>query len=113
MEWVTAHQVLGLVGITPPGTAAQAERATLVADAINAGMSRALDRPDTDPVLLAGDAELRAAAATAGSYAYRRFDTAFDSVAYSDITGTAVKVARDALAYVAPQLERWRFVGVA
>jgi hypothetical protein len=112
VEWVTASQVLGLVGIAPPGTAPQAERAALVADAINVGMTRALDRADSDPVLATGDAELRAAAATAGAYAYRRFDTAFDSVGYSDLNGTAVKVARDALAYVAPQLERWRWVGV-
>lgn len=113
MEWVTADQVLGLVGITPPGTAAQAERAALVADAINTGIARVLDRPDpdTDPVVEAGMAELQAAAATAATYAYRRFDTAFDAVAYSDLGGP-VKVARDALAYVMPQLERWRRVGV-
>jgi len=114
VEWVTAAQVLTLVGVGPPGTAPQAERAGLVAAAVNLGIARVLDRPDpdTDPAVWAADAELRAAAATAATYAYRRFDTAFDSVGYADMNGQAVKVARDALAYVMPQLERWRRVGV-
>lgn len=116
MEWVRADQVLGSVGVAPPGTPAQAERARLVVAAINTGMARFLDRPnpDTDPVLLAGMDELTAAALTAAMAAYRRFDTAYDSVNYGDINQASIapKVARDALAAVLPQLERWRWVAI-
>lgn len=116
MEWVKADQVLGAVGIAPPGTPAQAQRAALVSAAINTGMARFLDRPnpDSDPTLLAGLPELEAAALTAAITAYRRFDTAFDSVNYGDMNqaSLAPKVARDALSAVLPQLERWRWVAI-
>jgi hypothetical protein len=111
--WIAADRLLRLVGITGTPTAAQQERAGLVVAQVNVGIARVLDRPDPafDPVVLAGWPDLEAAAATAAQYAYRRFDTAFDTVGYADLTGAAIKVARDALAYVAPQLERWRRVG--
>jgi hypothetical protein len=112
--WVDVDRLLRSVGVTPPGSTAQAERAALVVAQINTGIARILDRPNplSDPIVLAGWAELEGAAATAATYAYRRFDTAFDSVGYADLAGAAVKVARDALAYVSPALERWRRVAV-
>jgi hypothetical protein len=113
--WVTAAQLLVLVGVDPTtATAAQLSRAQLVADAVNTDVARVLDRPTPadDPVLLAGDASIRAAAATAALNAYGRFDTKFDSAQYADQQGQAVKVARDALAYVQPQLERWRRLAI-
>jgi hypothetical protein len=109
--WITAAELLPLVGITGTPTAAQSERAQLAADSVNTGMARVLDRVPGDPVLEVGRPELEHAAAQAATYAYRRFDTAFDSVNYADLT-VPVKVARDALAYVAPLLERWRRIGV-
>jgi hypothetical protein len=113
--WVSAAQLLGLVGVDPTtATAAQLARAGLVADAVNVDVARFLDRPDpsNDPVLFAGDASIRAAAATAAVNAYGRFDTKFDSAQYADQQGQAIKVARDALAYVQPQLERWRRLAI-
>jgi len=116
VEWITPAGVLAAVGVTPPGSPDQASRAALVAGLINTGIDRTLDRPnpDTDPVVLAGLPEIKHAAVVAAAYAFRRFDTAFDSVNYGDMnqSSLAPKVARDALAYVMPQLDRWRWVGV-
>jgi hypothetical protein len=114
-DWLTAAQLLVLVGVDPArATDAQLARAGMVADAINTDVARFLDRPDplSDPVVAAGDASIRAAAAQAGINAYGRFDTKFDAAGYADQQGQAVKVARDALAYVQPQLERWRRVAI-
>jgi hypothetical protein len=112
--WVTAAQLLVLVGVDPTtATLAQLSRATLVADAVNTDVARYLDRPvPDDPVLAAGDASIRAATAQAALNAYGRFDTKFDSAGYADQQGQAIKVARDALAYVQPQLDRWRRLAV-
>jgi hypothetical protein len=114
-DWLTPAQLLVLVGVDPTtATTAQTARAVMVADAINVDVARFLDRPDpiADPVLAAGEASIRAACAQAGINAYGRFDTKFDSAGYADQQGQAVKVARDALAYVQPQLERWRRVAI-
>jgi hypothetical protein len=119
VEWITPDEVLGAVGVTPPGSPDQASRAALVAGLINTGIDRTLDRPpvvdnEPPPVVIPGEAEIRHAAVVAAMYAYRRFDTAFDSVNYGDMNqaSLAPKVARDALAYVMPQLDRWRWVAV-
>jgi hypothetical protein len=113
--WLDADQLLVLVGLDPTtATLAARTRAQMVAAAINADIGRVLDRPNPldDPILVAGDASIRAAAAQAGINAYGRFDTKFDSAGYADMNGQAIKVARDALAYVQPQLERWRRIAV-
>jgi hypothetical protein len=116
VEWITPDGVLAAVGVTPPGSPDQASRAALVAGLINTGIDRVLDRPEPeyDDTVAAGEPEIRHAAVVAAAYAYRRFDTAFDSVNYGDMNqaSLAPKVARDALAYVMPQLERWRWVAV-
>ena len=101
MPWVTGAEVLAFVGIDAPTTGEQTW-ADAVAAAVDAGVTRHLNGA---LVPFEGDPEVRAAATMAASEAFRRRSAPFGVTGYADLSGVAIRVARDYLEGVRPLLE--------
>lgn len=101
--FVTAQEVLAYVGVKTP-TEAETEWATLCANAVNDGIIIRLNGAFiTDPP----PDELKAAARMAAGEAYKRREAPFGGTAFSTEDQTAIRLARDYLAAVGPQIDRY------
>jgi hypothetical protein len=113
-EWTTADAILTQSGASAdPAAAAPADRdwAEACAAAVNAGIDARLEGAVyVSPPL---PAELTWAALTAGVEAYKRREATFGITGYVDLQGAAIRVARDYLEAIAPQLERYATRGIA
>lgn len=103
MEWITGAAVLEFVGITAP-SAGEATWADAVAGAVNAGVDQRLNGATVPPE---GVPELATAALLAGGEAFKRRSAPFGVTGYSDLSGVAIRVARDYLEGVRPLVDRW------
>jgi hypothetical protein len=104
MEYVTSASILGFVGIVTPSPA-ESEWATLVANAVNAGIDTRLNGvvlEDPSP----GLDEVKAAAQIAGAEAFKRREATFGLTGYADVEGNAIRIAKDYLSGVAPLIDR-------
>jgi hypothetical protein len=113
--WVTGAAILAQAGVTSP-TAGETSWADACAKAVSAGIDGRLcwdDRPVTSPPWAPSQAatdEITANALLAGAEAYARRQAPFGVTSYQDLQGAAVRVARDYLDGIGPQLDRWRYV---
>jgi hypothetical protein len=111
--WVTGPQILTHVRITAP-TPDETAWAAACALAVSAGIDRFLgwtDAPVQPYVPPAGASdEVTANALTTGAEAFARKSAPFGVTSYQDLQGAAIRVARDYLEGIRPQLERWRYV---
>jgi hypothetical protein len=121
IEWVTAAEILEQLHVTLPAPE-DVTWAELCAGAVNAGVAvRLADAPLITPLEPAhyGDPpapvyiELRWAALTAGTEAYKRREAVFGLTGYVDMQGAAIRVARDYLEGIAPIIARYATVGIA
>lgn len=106
--WVTADQILTAAGNTAP-TAAEAAWAEASADAINAGFDRAL----TGSAVVGTEYEIVAQARRAGVELYKSQEAPFGVTGYADLSGTAIRLARDPLEASWPVLRRYMAPGFA
>ena len=101
--FVTGAEVLVYVGVKSP-SAPETEWADLVADAVNTGILIRLNGAViTDPP----PAELKTAAMMAAGEAYKRRETPFGVTGFSDVEGQAIRLARDYLDGVKPEIDRY------
>lgn len=103
--WVTGAAILAHVGNvapTPTDTAWAAACATAVTEGINRQLRAAAD-PLPDGAL----GELTAAALIAGTEAYKRREAPWGITGYVDLQGSAIRVARDYLDAIGPQIDRY------
>lgn len=116
--WVTGAAILAHAGVTTP-TAGESAWADACAKAVSAGIDARLawaDRPVTTPPWAPSQAatdEIIGNALTAGAEAYARKQAPFGVTGYQDLQGAAVRVARDYLEGIRPQLDRWRYVAAS
>jgi hypothetical protein len=102
-EYITKEGLLAFIGKGSPSQI-EDEWAQKVTDAINEGIDQRLNGAAvTNPV----PAELVTAAYLAGSEAFRRREASFGSTGYSDMEGTATRLARDYLDSIAPVINRY------
>jgi hypothetical protein len=106
--WVTAAQILEAVGNTAP-TTAEGEWAEVCASAINAGF----DRHFAGAGLTGTEAEVIAQAQRAGAELYKSRAAPFGVTGYADLSGTAIRLARDPLESSWPVLRRYGLPGFA
>ena len=109
VPWVTADEIRFQVGQLPPDPAD--EWAIACAEAVSAGIDRRLEG-----VTVGAREELPEivwSARTAGAEAYKRREAVFGLTGYVDLQGAAVRVARDYLEAIAPQLARYATRGIA
>jgi len=115
VEWVTGPAILAHARVPAPD-ADTAAWADTCASAVNAALDRRLawaDVPVTDPPWtppVAASDELEAIALLAGAEAFARRGAPFGVTGYSDLQGIAIRVARDYVEGVQPQIDRWRYV---
>jgi hypothetical protein len=103
--WVTGAAILQFRGIAAP-SAEETTWANACALAVNAGIDQRLNGAtvaDPSP----GHDELAAAALIAGGEAFSRRSTPFGVTNYADLTGVAIRVARDYLDSIGPMIARW------
>jgi hypothetical protein len=105
--WITAAQILVAVGI-PIASAAEAEWATVCADAINAGYDRAL----SGAAVTGTEPELIAQAHRAGAELFKSREAPYGVTGYADLAGTAIRLARDPLEASWPVLRRYATPGI-
>ena len=103
--WVTGAAILTQVGNAAP-SADDTAWADACAAAVNSGVDARLgivfaDLPEE------AEGEVAPAALVAATEAYKRREAPFGVTGYVDLSGSAVRVARDWLAAVQPQLDRW------
>jgi hypothetical protein len=102
-EFVTAADVLAQVGAPNPSQV-ETDWATLVAGAVNDGITARLDGAAiTDPP----PPELVTAARYAASEAYKRREIPFGVTGYADLSGAAFRVAKDYLEGIRPIVDRY------
>ena len=107
--WVTGPQILAHCRISAP-TPEQTEWASAVAAAVCAGIDNRLGPGVAGSPSGECLAELVPNALTAGGEAYRRQDAPHGVTSYTDLQGVAIRVARDYLDAIRPQVDRWRTV---
>ena len=103
--WVTGPQILAHVGNVTP-TASDTAWSAACATAISDGINRELGR-NADPLPTGALAELTAAALVAGTEAYKRREAPFGVTGYTDLMGGAIRVSRDWLDAIGPQIDRY------
>jgi hypothetical protein len=103
--WVTGSAILAHVGNANP-TAGDTAWATACAQAVSAGINRQLGAA-ADPLPDGALAELTPAALVAGTEAYKRREAPWGITGYTDLQGGAVRVSRDWLAAIGPQVNRY------
>lgn len=106
-EWTTAAAILEHAGGSSPSEADTAW-AELCAAAVSAGIDTRLGHPGDETEAPDEWAELTRAALTAGAYAYKARETPLGVMTFADLSGSAVRVARDAIATIAPIIDRYR-----
>ena len=124
-QWVTGAEILVQSGAYPALATPKPEDsawADAVASAISAGFDHRLrdawgfdsaDPPAPLPPPTPLPAELTVAALNAGVELYKRREAPFGPTGYVDISGSAIRLARDYLEAVAPILARYATVGIA
>jgi hypothetical protein len=109
IEWVSADEIRAQVGNLPPDPGDA--WAMACADAVNAGIDRRLEGVE---VLAREDLpEVLWSARTAGAEAYKRREAVYGLTGYVDLQGAAIRVARDYLEAIGPQLARYATRGIA
>lgn len=106
--WVTSEEILAAVGVELP-TAGEAEWAAVCADAINAGFDRALE----GSAVTGTEPEIIAQARRAGSELYKSREAPYGVTGFADLSGTAIRLARDPLESSWPVLRRYAAPGFA
>jgi hypothetical protein len=104
VDFVTAADVLAQVGAPNPSQF-ETDWATLVAAAVNDGITAKLDGA---VLAVPPPSELVTAARYAATEAYKRREVAFGVTGYADLSGAAYRVAKDYLAGVDPIVGRYR-----
>jgi hypothetical protein len=112
VAWVDGAAILAQVGIATP-SAEETAWADACADAIDAGIDARLDGSAVDADYPELYPELTWAALIAGADAYKRRETPFGVTGYADLTGAALRVARDPLEAIAPIIGRYATAGIA
>lgn len=106
--WVTGSAILDHVGNATP-TAGDTSWAGACASAVTAGINTRLGSA-ADPLPAGALDELTGAALVAGTEAYKRREAPWGITGYVDMSGSAMRVARDWLAAIGPQVDRYRAV---
>jgi hypothetical protein len=104
-SWTTGAAILEFRGIVAPSTF-ETNWANACAVAVNAGIDRKLNGALVDGTS-PGFGELTAAAQLAGGECFSRRSTPFGVTNYADLTGVAIRVARDYLDSIGPLVARW------
>jgi hypothetical protein len=113
VDWLTGTEILEQLRVTVPSPEDRTW-ADVCAAAVNAGISsRLADAALVNPPPPELYAELRWAALTAGTEAYKRREAIFGLTGFVDMAGAAVRVSRDYLESVAPIIARYATVGLA
>lgn len=106
--WVTREQILTAAGNTAP-TQDETAWASVCADAINAGFDRKL----AGAPVTGTEPELIAQARRAGVELYKSQEAPFGVTGFADLSGTAIRLARDPLESSWPVLIRYALPGFA
>ena len=85
----------------------------MCAAAVNAGIDHRLTGSTVPGVAAAPSSEVLWLARGAGVETYKRREATFGLTGYVDLQGAAIRVARDYLEAVAPQLARYATFGIA
>ena len=108
MAYVTGAEVLAFVGASAP-TSIETEWAEACANAVESDISVRLAGAVIEEPSGAHDA-LCVAARLAAAETYKRKEATFGVTGFSDLQGTAVRVARDYMDSVYPIINRYRIV---
>lgn len=103
--WVTGSDILQHVGNTSPSSA-DTYWAAQCAEAVSSGINRYLGVA-ADPLPEGALEEIAPAAIVAGTEAYKRREAPWGMTGYLDLQGAALRVSRDWLDSIRPQLQRW------
>lgn len=105
--WTTGTAILAHVGKATPAEADEAW-ADACAAAVCAGIDTRLGHAGDETGAPDEWAELTRAALTAGAHAYKQREAPLGVSTFADVTGAAVRVARDAISTIAPIIDRYR-----
>jgi len=105
MLGVTGAQILTFVGNKTPATE-DTEWADAIAKALTSGLTVRLNGAVIADGSIAED-ELNVALRLAGAEGYKRREATFGLTGYADLEGAAIRVARDYLDSVRPQIDRY------
>ena len=103
-DWVTGDGVLLFVGVTDP-TPGETVWADSVAKAVSSGIDTRLNGGVVPPGY--ATEEVQVAATLAAAEAFKRAAAPFGVTGYADLSGVAIRVARDYLEGVKPLVDRY------
>ena len=101
-QFTTGERVLAYVGVKTP-TQFETEWADACADAVNSGIEVRLNGA---VITLPLPSELATAATMAGGEAFKRREAPFGVAGFNDVEG-AIRLARDYLEGIKPQIDRY------
>ena len=108
VAWVTADEIRAQAGNLAPDPADT--WAIVCADAVSSGIDARMEGVTVaDP---ADFPELQWSALTAGVEAYKRKEAVFGLTGFADLQGAAIRISRDYLEAVAPQIARYATRGI-
>ena len=110
VEWVTADEIRAQAGGLAPDPGDT--WALACAAAINAGIDRRLAGIETPAVTRDDLPEVAWSAQTAGVEAYKRREAVFGLTGFADLQGAAIRISRDYLEAIAPQIARYATFGI-
>jgi hypothetical protein len=111
MPWVAGADVLAYVGATAPSQPDE-DWADLSAAAVSAAIDTACADLDLDYPPDGFTEEVTWAAMVAAGEAWKRREAPFGVTGYADISGAAIRVARDYLETIRPILQRYVLPGI-